>query len=108
MLSAKSLQDFENLILYNPISYGVSLNVGFFGDDLNLLNSNWLNEYKNESAVETLHFGSSFNYEIAPNKSDSNKSLVSKHCVVSSHFFQSNESLSESFFTRNFYYHVNW
>jgi hypothetical protein len=108
MLAAKSLQEFEDLILNNPISYGVSLNVGFFGDDDDLLNSNWLNEYNDKSSIEKLKFGSSFNYEIAPNKSDSNKSIVSKHCIVSNHCFQSNESVSESFFTKGFYYHVNW
>lgn len=104
MFSARNLQQFEDLILYNPISYGVSLNLGFCGDDKALLLSDWLSEYKDDKAgIDQKVFPLLYNYELVPNQSDPNKSLVSKHCIIN----QCN-SISGTFFSKEFYYHVNW
>ena len=45
-MSSKNLTDFEDKILNTPVAYGVSINLGFFGDDLKLLETNWQTEYK--------------------------------------------------------------
>ena len=79
MMSSKSLKDFENKILFTPIAYGVSINLGFCGDDLSLLNSDWQSEFKSEDAnLSSTNQRLSFNYEIVP--SNSNLNVVSKHC----------------------------
>ena len=81
MMSSKSLNDFENKILHTPIAYGVSINLGFFGDDIGLLNSDWQSEFKNGDAkLLSTNQRLSFNYEIVPSKSNSN--IISKHCNI--------------------------
>lgn len=108
MFSARSLEEFEDIILNNPISYGVSLNVGYCGNDASLLESDWLREYKNENSSDKKvpAFPCLFNYELAPNQNDPNKSLVSKHCIIQDD--EKNKHLDRPFFTKSFYYHVNW
>lgn len=108
MYSAKNLKQFEEIILNNPISYGVSLNVGYCGTDSSRLESDWLTEYKEKGSIKTkvLAFPCMFNYELAPNINDPNKSLVSKHCITCNS--EEYKDLDSSFVTKTFYYHVNW
>lgn len=104
MFSSRSLQEFEDLILNNPISYGVSLNLGFCGEDKALLLSDWLSEFKDDRAeIDQKVFPLLYNYELVPNQSDSKKSLVSKHCIINK-----TDNISGTFFSKEFYYHVNW
>jgi len=101
MMSSKSLTDFEDKILNTPVAYGVSINLGFFGDDLKLLETNWQTEYKTDNLLKVSPQISSFNYEIVA--SDSNKNIVSKHCIVNQDL-----NVDSSFYSKRFYRHVNW
>ena len=94
MLSATNLKDLEELLLFNPISYCVSLNVGYFGNDLDQLKTDWTTEYFDDTIrnlKKSDQIARLFNYELSPNESNSNMSLISKHCIIN-----------------GFYYHVNW
>ena len=102
-MSSTSLKDFEDKILNSPIAYGVSVNLGFFSDDLNLLDSDWQSEYKHENKrFSSKNQRLSFNYEIIPSDKNSNENIVSKHCIGSQ------SETNNEFFSKWFYAHVNW
>jgi hypothetical protein len=85
MMSVKTLEELENLILNTPISYGVSLNVGCCTKDLTKIITKWNTEYMKDSiqedSIEPI-YPIFWNYEIAPNAESDKFNLVSKHCVV--------------------------
>lgn len=83
------------------------MNIGYFGNDLNLLKTNWISEYsstqeeklrENQKTICNL-----WNYELAPNEK---KNLVSKHSIVSSNSFKTINN-EDKFYSATFYYHFN-
>ncbi|CAF0950532.1 unnamed protein product [Brachionus calyciflorus] len=107
MLSARNLRDLEDIFLNVPVSYGISLNIGFFGDDQSLIESEWNSEYYEKSSREKNNnvIAHIFNYEIVPNI-ESNNNIVSKHCIISPKDF-SNIKNEDNFYTERYYYHFN-
>ena len=80
----------------------LSINVGFFGEDKTLLNSDWNSEYNTDKSTlnnENI-FPISFYYEIAPNEKSN---IVSKHCVIGK-----NTGIESEFYSTHFDYHANW
>ena len=86
MMSANTLKELEKMFLTLPISYGVSVNVAYYGNDLSKIQTNWNSEYYQDSE-ENGHsadyvFPVSWSYEIAPNANSSTRNVVSKHCII--------------------------
>lgn len=83
-----------------------SVNLSYFGNDLELLKSDWNSEYKTDQSklgnIEHIN-QISFNYEIAPSSNGSTSNIVSKHCVI-----KLNSKIETSFYSNAFYAHVNW
>jgi hypothetical protein len=84
-----------------------SLNVSYCGKELNAIKTNWNSEYKDEKSLitETI-YPCSWCYEIAPNKEDCEKNIVSKRCIIS---MQSAEkfNLTSEYFPIGFLSHFN-
>jgi hypothetical protein len=81
-----------------------SINLGFFGDDKNLVVSDWNDEMNENKTFESQEIvPTMFNYEITSNEFDENVNKVSKHCIVKDDIHVD----GDPFFTKNFYFHSN-
>ncbi len=137
MLSSKTLAEFEEIVLHNTISYALryinlktkfnwknnikyflifnmlSINLGFFGRDLSLLNSKWKNidcylhendtGHCDENSTSSNEMATLFNYEIASNEMSCTFNKVSKHCIVKENHICKNDK----FYSEKYYYHLN-
>ena len=86
------------------------MNIGYFGDDLNLIKTKWLSEYKSDTnsanfALEAKEVNM-WNYELAPSSNSSKANVVSKHCIVSPSVYKILNN-QENFLTQSYYYHFN-
>ncbi|CAF1103708.1 unnamed protein product [Brachionus calyciflorus] len=105
MLSAKNLRNLEDILLNTPIAFGFCLNLGYFGENMSLLETEWNSEYftpheniNSKNNIKPIMW----NYELAPNLESNKTSKVSKHCIVSS----SEDNLSD-FYSLDYCYHFN-
>ena len=79
--------------------------MGYFGKDLNALNSSWKNKHESEEHLELSKNVEIrlFNYEIASNESSDSLNKVSKHCVIAEGLL----TRQDPFFSEKYYFHVN-
>jgi hypothetical protein len=86
-----------------------SVNVGYFGNDLNLIQSNWNKEYVNDSTKVDEEYNAIkplfYNYELAPSKSQTGN-VVSKLCIISPDQSKGLTAKNE-FYANRYYYHFN-
>ena len=91
----------------------ISVNLGFFGGDLSLLNSKWKNincylhdneaDHHDENAIKTSIVATLFNYEIASNEMSGVFNKVSKHCIIK----ENPTCKNDPFYSEKYYYHLN-
>ena len=83
------------------------MNVGYFGNDLNLLKTSWNSEYLNAAQEKlTPLFKLSWNYELVPNPNPDKDNIVSKHCIVSPKTFNT-VCNKDIYYSKQYYYHFN-
>ena len=82
----------------------LSLNLGYYGENWSVLETEWNCEYAEEkqNTIENLK-PIMWNYELAPNLESNMTTKVSKHCIISAH----QVSELSSYYSKDYYYHFN-